>query len=106
MKKHKIDTKRLMAWDELPVGAIIDAPGTSEDYHTGGWRTFKPVWHEDKCIHCLFCYVYCPDEAVLVNEESKMIGFDYDHCKGCGICAEVCPDKASAISMELERKSE
>ena len=60
---------------------------------------------EENCIQCLFCWIYCPDSAVLVKDE-KMIGYDYDHCKGCGVCAMECPGKKGnkAIVMEEEGK--
>lgn len=94
----------LKNWQELVPGGYIVEAGNSKNYETGSWRTFKPVFHAEKCINCLFCWVYCPDNAVLVNE-GKMAGFDYDHCKGCGICAYECPDKAKAIEMVLEHQS-
>ena len=43
-----------------------------------------------KCTQCLFCWVYCPDSAVNVEDE-KVGAFNLEHCKGCGICAKVCP---------------
>ena len=93
--------KTLKKWDELAIGGIIEEPGCSHEYVTGGWRTFKPVIDLDKCIQCMFCWVYCPDTAVIL-EEGKVARFDYDHCKGCGICAHECPPKASAITMVAE----
>jgi pyruvate ferredoxin oxidoreductase delta subunit len=93
----------LKKWYELPVGGLIIEPGSAVKYKTGSWRTFKPVLDRSKCNDCLICWIYCPDNSILVND-GKMIGFDYDHCKGCGICAEVCPDKAKAISMVLEHQ--
>ncbi len=45
----------LKGWRKLPIGGIILEEGSSRDYHTGGWRTFRPVFHEENCIHCLFC---------------------------------------------------
>ncbi|HIE09184.1 MAG TPA: 4Fe-4S dicluster domain-containing protein [Armatimonadetes bacterium] len=88
-------------WHELPRGGIIDRPGTALVYKTGGWRTFKPVWHEEKCRQCLICWINCPDGTILVDPEpQKMIGIDYDYCKGCGICAKVCP--ADALEMVKE----
>ncbi len=86
-------------WKEIPIGGLITKAGNAEEYKTGDWRTFRPVRDESKCIHCMFCWVYCPDSSVLVKE-GKMVGFDYDHCKGCGICASVCPKKC--ITMEKE----
>jgi len=86
-------------WKELPIGGIVEEKGTAASYKTGSWRTFRPVRDEPKCIHCLFCWVYCPDSSILVKD-GKMTGFDYEHCKGCGICASVCP--AKCIKMEKE----
>lgn len=86
-------------WKDLPHAGVILEAGNAEEYLTGDWRTFKPVWDEEKCIHCLFCWIYCPDSSILV-EDGKVVGIDYEHCKGCGICAEVCPPRAKAITME------
>ena len=94
---------KLKKWFELPVGTAIVEPGSSIEYETGSWRTFKPVLDKEKCNHCLICWVFCPDNAVVVKD-GKMEGFDYEHCKGCGICAEVCPDRAKAITMVLENQ--
>jgi pyruvate ferredoxin oxidoreductase delta subunit len=94
MKKEK-------GWKDLPMGGIIDEPGNAVEYKTGDWRTYRPIWHEDKCIHCFICWIYCPDNAILAKD-GKIIGVDLEHCKGCGICAHECPDKANAIEMKLE----
>jgi pyruvate ferredoxin oxidoreductase delta subunit len=88
-------------WQDLPDGGIIPEGATSEEFKTGDWRSEKPIWHEDRCIQCLQCWINCPDSSILVAEQ-KMTGIDYDHCKGCGICASVCPPKANAITMESE----
>jgi pyruvate ferredoxin oxidoreductase delta subunit len=88
-------------WKEIPIGGSIVEAGTSKKYKTGSWRAFKPIWYEDRCIQCLFCWVYCPEPAVCVVD-GKVTGFDYDYCKGCGICAKECPEKANAIEMVPE----
>jgi len=94
-------------WKELPIGGVIPKGGTSHEYVTGGWRTFRPVLDREKCTNCLICWVYCPDSSILVDE-GKHGGFDLQHCKGCGICAEECPTKIKAITMveEAEFKNE
>jgi len=97
--------KKNMGWKELDYGDSVSA-GTANDFHTGDWRSERPIFHKDKCIQCLFCWTYCPDSAVLLDENKKVTGFDYDYCKGCGICEHECPTKADkrAITMEPERK--
>ncbi len=67
---------------------------------TGLWRSFKPVIDRSKCVKCLTCVVYCPEDVIDVDEEGYPV-INYDYCKGCGICARECPVKA--ISMERER---
>jgi len=84
---------------EIPIGGIIDQPGSSKEYKTGGWRSFRPVRDVQKCIHCAMCVVNCPENCISFSE-GKVGDADLDYCKGCGICAEVCPVKC--IKMEKE----
>jgi len=93
---------REKGWKDLPIGGIIVEAGCAETYETGSWRSSRPIHDEDKCIHCLRCWVFCPDSAI-IQEDGKIVGIDYDHCKGCGICAKECPDKVQAIEMKPER---
>lgn len=76
-------------WKSLPIGAAVLEPGSSLKYKTGDWRAFKPVIDKEKCINCFFCWIYCPDAALVRTE--KGIEINYDYCKGCGICAKECP---------------
>jgi len=96
--------KKNMEWKELMFGDATPS-GTAEEFETGDWRSEKPVWNKDKCINCYFCWVYCPDSSILLDENKKVAGIDYKHCKGCGICAAECPVKpVKAITMEIEKK--
>ena len=70
-------------------------------YHTGSWRTFRPVIDHIKCIKCSICWRVCPDAAIYVDKEEKY-QVNYDYCKGCLICVHECPVKA--INKELEQK--
>ena len=89
-------------WQDLPSGGTIPDGATSLAYETGSWRNARPLWNGDVCSHCLICWVYCPDSAVVV-EDGKMLGIDFDYCKGCGICAHECP-KAGALTMVADRE--
>lgn len=95
------------SYKELPIGGMIIEAGNSDKYNTGTWRTVRPVHQPDNCIHCLFCFIFCPDSAVKVKDE-KFDHYDYLHCKGCGICEHECPGKkvdgvaVKAIVMENE----
>jgi len=87
-------------WKDLPIGCTIEKGGTSRDFKTGDWRSERPEFLKDKCNNCLLCYIYCPDDAILMKDD-KVVGIDYDYCKGCGICEKVCT--AKAIETKPER---
>jgi len=90
-------------WQDMARAGIIPQAGNAEGYSVAGWRNERPVRDDECCIDCLFCWVYCPDNAVPVKDHSvKGLGFDLEHCKGCGICAAVCPKDCIAIKPETE----
>jgi pyruvate ferredoxin oxidoreductase delta subunit len=91
----------LKSWKELPIGGVITDVGNSVEYKTGDWRSYRPIWDENKCNNCKVCWVYCPDGSIVIKN-GVMTGIDLDHCKGCGICAYECPQKA--IKMMEETK--
>jgi len=91
MRKMRINEE--VTWKEITPGGIIEDSGNADDFKTGDWRSMRPIWHEDKCKHCMFCFFVCPDSSIIV-EDGKMKGIDYNHCKGCGVCTEACPFKA------------
>lgn len=97
----------LKGWKEIPIAGMILDAGNSEEYDTGDWRAFRPVFGEAECIDCFQCWLHCPDSSILVDTETEeMVGFDLKHCKGCGICASVCPVNVRVIKKadaELDR---
>lgn len=89
---EKIDSK--VSWKNITVGGNIYTAGNAKEFHTGSWRSLKPVYINEKCSQCGLCFPVCPDDAIPVNKEQKREDFNYDACKGCGVCAKVCPFKA------------
>jgi len=80
------------------IDVLISKPSKGSSGKTGLWRTFKPIYHEDKCVSCFECYIYCPENCISLN--GLKIEIDYEYCKGCGVCCNVCP--ANAIEMVKE----
>ena len=84
------ELKEPRGWRELPLAALPYK--LSLEYKTGGWRAFRPIVDQNKCVKCLTCWIYCPESAILWDGEK--VSINYDFCKGCGICARECPVKA------------
>ncbi len=81
------------SWNELPRGGVNRDSGNSLKNYTGGSRKGeKPQFNADACINCFFCWVFCPENAIICESE-KITGVNYDYCKGCGICINECPVK-------------
>jgi pyruvate ferredoxin oxidoreductase delta subunit len=97
---------QLKGYKDISIGARAEG-GSTEQFNTGSWRAIRPNINLDKCIHCMLCFLYCPDNAVKIIKYSdkqggnpEVIGIDLKHCKGCSICSSVCPVKC--ITMEKE----
>lgn len=84
------EAKEPRRWFELPTSALPFK--LSLEYKTGGWRAFRPVIDQNKCVKCMLCWIYCPEYAILWD--GNVITVNYEYCKGCGICANECPVKA------------
>lgn len=105
-------------WDTFEIGTILRpfeetvpnvmnvvpeeraySKSNSYSVSVADWRIEKPLLNLDECIHCQFCWIYCPDMSI-ISRDKKMVSVDYDHCKGCGICVEVCPTNALLMFPE------
>lgn len=84
--------------DKYPVGATCKSDHLISI--NSGWRTYRPVIDQEKCIMCLRCFLVCPDGVIDKSGEKLVI--DYDYCKGCGVCAYEC--KSKCIKMVKEEK--
>ena len=82
----------MMDHKDMIIGSRVMG-GTAEMFETGDWRSSVPTVDRDICIDCMTCWIYCPDESIIV-EDNKMVGIKLTHCKGCGICSKVCPKNA------------
>jgi len=93
MSQKSLAEKMKLPWKQMPIGGAMLQSGSAVEYKTGDWRvTSKPVINHEKCIMCLFCWIFCPDVAI--TRTDKAVDVDYFHCKGCGICSNECPVKA------------
>ncbi len=98
----------LKKYTEISEGARGEG-GSSSEFNTGSWRATRPDINMNKCINCMLCFLYCPDNAITIKKEGKdgkpeIIGIDLEHCKGCSICSQVCPVKC--ITMEKEEDAQ
>ncbi len=86
-------------------GCVGSSGKNSKIRKTSGWRTFKPVFLDDKCKGCGICAQYCPEGCIELAEfagrKTKTARVDYDYCKGCLLCMALCPFKA--IDKKLEK---
>ena len=90
MKKYKVKTS-------------ISYPTQGAMGKTGSWRVFKPIFNKEKCVKCLQCWIFCPENSIKRKKDGT-ISIDYDYCKGCGICATECNVKAISMIRETEKK--
>lgn len=96
--------KELKGWKELPIGGLILEAGNSVEYDSGSWSPQKLLFHEDRCIQCLLCWIGCPDASIVVKD-GKVVGIDHLHCKCCGICITHCPTEPKSLELIMEEES-
>lgn len=83
---------------------------SSSENRTDSWRIQTPSIDYSKCIRCMICWKFCPDDAIGISGDDyeapgariqKMDApvIDMEHCKGCGICSYECPEKCIDMSI-------
>lgn len=90
-----------LTWKDLEIGCVVSSPGNASQYKTGDWRSLRPIVEFEKCIRCGVCYIFCPDMAIMKNDDGYFEA-DLYYCKGCGICAQEC--FTGCISMVAEEE--
>jgi pyruvate ferredoxin oxidoreductase delta subunit len=73
---------------------------------TGDWRTARPVFDKEKCNACGFCYIFCPTQCIVDDEDGVHYKANLDYCKGCGVCATECPKQAITMTPEADFSEE
>ena len=94
----------LERWQDLKIGAVITDPGSTVEVETGSWGTLRPAVDMERCVHCMICWILCPDVCFQVVD-GMLVGVDYFHCKGCGICAVECPRKCIEMVENLPQSA-
>jgi pyruvate ferredoxin oxidoreductase delta subunit len=84
-------TKATVTWQKMTHGSHIFEAGNAVQFHTGDWRSEKPVFKKENCKQCMLCFPVCPDSAIVLDAKGSMVGIDFNYCKGCLVCKEVCP---------------
>ncbi|AIY89748.1 4Fe-4S binding protein [Geoglobus acetivorans] len=82
----------------MNVDYFTARPSKGSAGKTGEWRTFRPEIIHERCVLCMSCVEYCPEDVV--HAVDGRIEIDYEFCKGCGVCQRVCV--TGAVEMVRE----
>jgi 2-oxoacid:acceptor oxidoreductase delta subunit (pyruvate/2-ketoisovalerate family) len=77
-----------------------NSSGTLLCLNTGDWRTVRPVVDKVKCNACGLCFIYCPHQCMVDDEDGIHFTANLEFCKGCGVCARECPKGAITMTPE------
>ena len=65
-----------VSFEEIPEAAAYEAGFLVTK--NAGWRNFRPVVNEEKCVGCLQCYLYCPDGVIFKKDKKAVLKKLYD----------------------------
>jgi Fe-S-cluster-containing hydrogenase component 2 len=66
-----------------------------------------PFQAEMKAVMCRqcrkpFCLLACPENAIVVDQETGALIIQEELCTGCGECAEACPFNKGGMVLRLD----
>jgi pyruvate ferredoxin oxidoreductase delta subunit len=94
----------LKAWQDMPLGGVnYDIGSSLKSRYEDLRRDLKPEFDAENCINCFFCWVFCPENAI-ISENEQVSGINYDYCKGCGICVHECPVQKEPAPLVMVRE--
>ena len=62
----------------------------------GQFATFSERVDKSACVGCKLCEKVCPNQSVIVDNESKKAEIDKELCLQCTNCQQICPVSAIA----------
>jgi uncharacterized Fe-S center protein len=60
--------------------------------------TVSPYVDEEECVACELCMLYCPADAIAIDEKAVV---DQKQCIGCGSCIAMCNTGAIKIQWDI-----
>lgn len=62
----------------------------------------RVVVDAELCVGCWKCLRDCQQEALIRNNETRIVEVDLERCVGCGLCIPICPTKPKALALSPE----
>lgn len=66
----------------------------TEENDLGIKGAVEPEWNGEPCTFCGRCAAVCPQKAIAVERENKIVSIDRRKCFNCGRCIKNCPASA------------